>query len=73
MAKQVQSIMRPHFEKEEQLSIPVLGGLEPYVNGTLTEDTRNQVIKISQQFKKEYPTMLDEHKEIVTALGKLLL
>lgn len=71
MAKQVQSIMQPHFEKEEQLSIPVLGALQPYVNGTLTEETRNQVIKISQQFKQEYPSMLEEHKQIVAALDNL--
>ena len=71
MAKQVQSIMQPHFEKEEQLSIPVLGALQPYVNGTLTEETRNQVIKISQQFKQEYPSMLEGHKQIVAALDNL--
>ncbi|MGE5781292.1 MAG: hemerythrin domain-containing protein [Nitrososphaerales archaeon] len=71
MAKQVQSIMQPHFEKEEQLSIPVLGALQPYVNGTLTEETRNQVIKISQQFKQEYPSMLEEHKQIVAVLDNL--
>jgi hypothetical protein len=63
--------MRPHLEKEEQILIPVLGALQPYVNGTLTDDARNQVIKMSQQFKKEYPIMLDEHKKIVTALDKL--
>jgi hypothetical protein len=71
MAKQVQSILQPHFEKEEQLSIPVLGALQPYVNGTLTEETRNQAIQISQQFKQEYPTMLEEHKQIVVALDNL--
>lgn len=71
MAKQVQSILQPHFEKEEQLSIPVLGSLQPYVNGTLTEETRNQAIQISQQFKQEYPTMLEEHKQIVAALDNL--
>ena len=71
MSKQVQSIMQPHFEKEEQLSILVLGALQPYVNGTLTEETRDQVIQISQQFKQEYPTMLEEHKQIVSALNNL--
>ncbi|HSF52013.1 MAG TPA: hemerythrin domain-containing protein [Nitrososphaeraceae archaeon] len=71
IAKQVQSIMQPHFEKEEQLSIPVLGALQPYVNGILTERTKNQAIQISQQFKQEYPTMLEEHKQIVAALDNL--
>jgi len=71
VAKKVQSIMQPHFEKEEQLSISVLGALQPYVNGTLTEETRNQAIQISQQFKHEYPTMLEEHKQIVVALDNL--
>ena len=71
IAKQVQSIMQPHFEKEEHLSIPVLGALQPYVNGILTEETKNQAIQISQKFKQEYPTMLEEHKQIVVALDNL--
>ena len=71
MSKQVQFIMQPHFAKEEQLSILVLGALQPYVNGTLTEEARNQAIQISQQFKQEYPTMLEEHKQIVSALDNL--
>ena len=71
MAKQVQSVLQPHFEKEEQLSIPVLGALQPYVNGTLSEEAKNQAIQLSQQFKQEYPTMLEEHKQIVAALDKL--
>lgn len=71
VAKEVQTLLQPHFEKEEQLSIPVLGALQPYVSGTLTEEAKNQAIQISQQFKKEYPTMLDEHKQIVAALGNL--
>ena len=28
-------------------------------------------MQISQQFKQEYPTLLDEHKQIVAALGNL--
>ena len=71
IAKQVQSILQPHFEKEEQLSIPVLGALQPYVDGTLTEEAKNQAIQLSQQFKQEYPTMLEEHKQIVAALDNL--
>jgi hypothetical protein len=71
IAKQVQSILQPHFEKEEQLSIPVLGALQPYANGTLTEETKSQAIQISQQFKQEYPTMLEEHKQIVAVLDEL--
>jgi hypothetical protein len=71
IAKQVQSILQPHFEKEEQLSIPVLGALQPYVNGTLTKGAKNQAIQLSQQFKQEYPTMLEEHKQIVDALDNL--
>jgi iron-sulfur cluster repair protein YtfE (RIC family) len=71
IAKRVQSILQPHFEKEEQLSIPVLGALQSYVNGTLTEEASNQAIQISQQFKQEYSTMLEEHKQIVAALDNL--
>lgn len=71
VAKEVQSIMQPHFEEEEKLSISVLGALQPYVNGTLTQDAKDQAIKLSQQFKQKYPTMLEEHKQIVVALDRL--
>ena len=71
VAKEVQSVMQPHFEEEDRLSIPVLGVLLPYVNGTLTEEAKDQAIQLSQQFKQKYPTMLEEHKQIVTALSKL--
>lgn len=71
VAKEVQSIMQPHFEEEEELSIPVLGALQPYVNGTLPQDAKDQAIQISQQFKQKYPIMLEDHKQIVVALNKL--
>jgi hypothetical protein len=71
VAKEVQTLLQPHFEKEEQLSIPVLGVLQLYVSGTLTEEAKNQAMQISPHFKKEYPTILNEHKQIVAALGNL--
>jgi len=71
VAKEVQSVLQPHFEEEEKLSITVLGAFQPYVNGTLTEEARDQAIQLSQQFKQKYPTMLEEHKQIVSALSKL--
>lgn len=71
VAKEVQSVLQPHFEEEEKLSITVLGAFQSYVNGTLTEEARDQAIQLSQQFKQKYPTMLEEHKQIVSALSKL--
>lgn len=71
VAKEVQSVLQPHFEEEEKLSITVLGAFQPYVNGTLTEVAKDQAIQLSQQFKQKYPTMLEEHKQIVSALSKL--
>lgn len=71
VAKQVRTLMQPHFEKEEQLSIPVLGALLPYVEGTLTPEAKNQAIEIANMFKQEYKNMLNEHKQIVVALDNL--
>lgn len=71
VAKQVRTLMQPHFEKEEQLSIPVLGALRPYVEGTLTPEAENQAIEIANMFKQEYKNMLNEHKQIVVALDNL--
>ena len=59
------------MKKKNNYQFQYLGALQPYVNGTLTEETRNQAIQISQQFKQEYPTMLEEHKQIVSALDNL--
>lgn len=71
VAKQVRTLMQPHFEKEEQLSIPVLGALLPYVEGTLSPEAKNQAIEIANMFKQEYKNMLNEHKQIVVALNNL--
>ncbi|HJU59239.1 MAG TPA: hypothetical protein VJ583_05785 [Nitrososphaeraceae archaeon] len=37
----------------------------------MLNETKNQAIQISQQFKQEYLTILEEHKRIVAALDKL--
>jgi hypothetical protein len=71
VAKQVRTLMQPHFEKEEQLFIPVLGILRPYIEGTLIPEAENQAIEIANMFKQEYKNMLNEHKRIVVALDNL--
>jgi hypothetical protein len=53
VAKQVRTLMQPHFEKEEQLFIPVLGILRPYIEGTLIPEAENQAIEIANMFKQE--------------------
>jgi hypothetical protein len=56
------------LKKKEQLSIPVLGALLPYVEGTLTPEAENQTIEIANMFRQEYKNMLNEHTQIVVAL-----
>jgi hypothetical protein len=63
--------MQSHFEKEEQLFIPVLGILRPYVEGTLKPEAENQAIEVANMFKQEYKNMLNEHKQIVVALDNV--
>lgn len=71
MTKEVQTLLQPHFEKEEHLSVKVLGALQSYVNGTLTKEVKDKIIQLSKNFKKEYMIMLEEHKQIVAALENL--
>ncbi len=59
------------MKKKEQLSIPVLGALLPYVEGTLTPEAENQTIEIANMFRQEYKNMLNEHTQIVVALDNL--
>jgi len=58
------------FVKEEEFALPPLGALVALASGTLTEDMKG-IIAVTDQFRKEYPKMLEEHKQILEALKRL--
>lgn len=70
-AKKVEDLLQHHFEKEEELSIPVLGALRPSLEGKLTRADAKEVGCLSKKFKARYRKMLSEHVEIVRALEEL--
>ncbi len=69
-AKAVASVLHPHFVKEEEYAIPPLGILTQLAEGTITGEMR-EVLAMTDRLKAELPTMLEEHRKIVSALETL--
>jgi hypothetical protein len=69
-AKHVAQVLHPHFEKENELALPVIG-----VSRELAEDKTSpdfaRALELCERFKCEYDKMLQEHVEIVKALDEL--
>jgi hypothetical protein len=69
-AKQVAQVLHPHFERENELALPLIG-----VARELAEDKRSadfpKAMELFEKFKPEYEKMLQEHVEIVKALDEL--
>ncbi len=70
-AKAVAKLMHPHFLKEDEYALPPLGLLGPLSEGKL-EPAMADVLKMTDKLEAEMPRMLAEHKEIVTALQRLI-
>lgn len=70
-AKAVAKLMHPHFVKEEEYALPPLGLLSALSKGKL-EAEMAEVLKMTDKLEAELPHMLAEHKDIVTALQRLV-
>ncbi len=70
-AKAVAKVMHPHFVKEEEYALPPLGLLSALAKGKV-EAGMVEVLKMTDKLEAELPNMLAEHKEIVTALQRLV-
>lgn len=70
-AKAVAKVMHPHFVKEEEYALPPLGLLSVLAKGKV-EAGMAEVLKMTDKLEAELPHMLAEHKEIVTALQRLV-
>jgi hypothetical protein len=69
-AKHVAEILHPHFERENELAMPVIGlGRELAEDGSSTDFPR--ALELTEKFKSEYAKMLREHEEIVEGLAEL--
>jgi hypothetical protein len=69
-AKELAATLHPHFVREEEIALPPLGLLAPLAAGT-TPDGMKEALVMSDTLKKEMPRMLEEHKAITAATGKL--
>lgn len=70
-AKAVAKVMHPHFVKEEEYALPPLGLLSALSKGKLDAGMA-EAISMTDKLEAELPEMLAEHKEIVTALQRLV-
>ncbi len=70
-AQLVAKTMHPHFVSEEEFALPPLGILPLLAEGNVTENMK-EVLEMTNKLKAGLPTMLEEHKTIVTALDKLV-
>jgi putative N-acetylmannosamine-6-phosphate epimerase len=69
-AKQVAEVLHPHFERENEIALPVIGVIKELAEGKASADfTRAR--ELADKFKQEYERMLQEHVEIVKAFDQL--
>lgn len=69
-AMQVEKLLQPHFVKEEEFALPPLGLLSGLASGNYPSNVKD-VTAMTDRLKAEMPKMLQEHKEIVSALQLL--
>jgi hypothetical protein len=69
-AKKVAEVLHPHFERENELALPVIGVARELAEGQTSPDFP-RALELYEKFKGEYVKMLQEHGEIVKALDKL--
>jgi hypothetical protein len=70
-AKAVARILHPHFEKEEKYALPPLALLPALSEGKFDRGMAD-VLKLTDKLAAELPAMLAEHRDIFSALTKLI-
>jgi hypothetical protein len=69
-ARELASILHPHFVREEQIALPPLGLLAPLARGEFTSEMSG-VLPMTDSLRTELPRMLEEHKAIRAATIRL--
>lgn len=69
-ARELASVLHPHFVREEEIALPPLGLLAPLARGEMTTEMRD-VLKMTDALRAELPRMLEEHKAIRDATLRL--
>jgi iron-sulfur cluster repair protein YtfE (RIC family) len=68
--RKVEEALKPHFEKEEELALPLLGLLKNLSEDRPIEDPQ-RAAELADKFVAEYERILQEHAEISRALESL--
>jgi hypothetical protein len=73
-ARMVADRLHPHFVREEELAMPLLGLLADLSRdgAPISADAAEKAIALTERLADELPGMLAEHREIVAALGSLI-
>jgi iron-sulfur cluster repair protein YtfE (RIC family) len=66
-ARNLEKVLHPHFQREEEIALPPLALLPRLARGDTSADMAG-VLRMTDQLEKEMPQMLAEHQKIVTAL-----
>ena len=71
-ARELQRVLQPHFEREEQIALPPLGLLRPLSNGDRPDRAMaERLAAMSDSLRAELPRMLTEHAQIRSAVIRL--
>lgn len=68
-ARNLERVMAPHFQREEEIAMPPLGLLVPLAQGPVTEEME-AVLPLTRQLEEEMTEMLAQHEQIVGALER---
>ncbi|MBI4500388.1 MAG: hemerythrin domain-containing protein [Gemmatimonadetes bacterium] len=69
-ARTLWTVLQPHFVREEQIALPLLGALRPLSQGKPIADLV-EVLPLADSLKRELPQMLAEHDIIARAVDRL--
>lgn len=69
-ARELATILHPHFVREEEIALPPLGLLASLARGEVTPEMRD-VLPMTDALRAELPRMLAEHEDIRAATLRL--
>jgi hemerythrin-like domain-containing protein len=72
VARELRELLMPHFRKEEQTALPILGALVGAAMWKVDLATQEQVLTLHRSLRDEYARMLEEHEQIGKVLFRLL-
>jgi hypothetical protein len=71
-ARELVTVLAPHFERENQIALPPLGLLAPLAHGeVIPDEVRARALAMTDSLRAELPGMLEEHVRIAAAAKKL--